>query len=108
MDSINKGTEKSNGALVPYSATAAAERKDAQVEASRDGQEKEGAVENEYSYKLSRRKVIDDTNHEEEMAHLKTICPWLPQFTPQAQVANSIIALAGGGGFGNVFFCFFT
>lgn len=38
------------------------------------------------SYKQSRRKIIDDTADDEKKEQLRRISPWVPQFTPQAEV----------------------
>ena len=32
----------------------------------------------------TRKRLIDDRDQTERMADLQAICPWIPQFTPQA------------------------
>lgn len=45
-------------------------------------------IEDQNSYMSSRKRVIDDTDHETRMNDLREINPWLPQFTPQAELSK--------------------
>lgn len=36
-------------------------------------------------YETRRKKIIDDTDHDDKMEHLRKVSPWVPQFTPQAR-----------------------
>ena len=43
------------------------------------------AAEDRNTYMESRKKHIDDTDRETRMKDLQVVCPWIPQFTPQAE-----------------------
>jgi hypothetical protein len=40
------------------------------------------------TYMESRKKHIDDTDRDVRMKDMGAVCPWIPQFTPQAEVTR--------------------
>lgn len=56
----------------------------------RVGKRKADSTEASSEYDAQRRKLIDDTEHDAKIDQLRKVCPWVPQFTPQA--AASLLA----------------
>jgi hypothetical protein len=44
--------------------------------------------EGECGFSKSRKQLIDDTDHDKRLASLQAVCPWLPQFTPSAEIVT--------------------
>ena len=39
---------------------------------------------------VSRKRIVDDTSREEQLAKLQQVCPWIPQFTPNASESKLV------------------